>query len=165
MKNILMYFILAIIVAAGVWLFAKRGSQSPALYDSSVSPSVSGSPVQTSDSRAPQVIRTASGLEYADIEIGTGATAKTGQTVSVHYLGTLVDGTKFDSSYDRGQPFTFRLGVGEVIKGWDEGVAGMKVGGKRKLAIPPDLAYGPQGNGPIPPNAVLLFDVELLGIK
>jgi FKBP-type peptidyl-prolyl cis-trans isomerase len=108
--------------------------------------------------------KTASGLAYQDTKVGTGATAAAGQNVSVHYTGWLPDGTKFDSSRDRNQPFDFKLGAGQVIRGWDEGVAGMKVGGRRLLVIPPDLAYGPSGSGPIPPNATLVFDVELLGI-
>jgi FKBP-type peptidyl-prolyl cis-trans isomerase len=105
-------------------------------------------------------------LKKEDIVVGTGAEAKAGNTVSVHYTGWLTDGTKFDSSVDRGQPFEFRLGTGAVIQGWDVGVAGMKVGGKRKLTIPPELAYGPAGAGPlIGPNATLVFDVELLAVK
>lgn len=106
-------------------------------------------------------------LQMEDSVVGTGAEAKPGQTVTVNYTGTFTDGKKFDSSYDHGQPFSFVLGVGQVIKGWDEGVAGMKVGGKRKLIIPPALGYGAAGagNGAIPPNATLVFDVELLGIK
>lgn len=106
------------------------------------------------------------GLQYYDIKVGTGAEAKPGQTVSVHYTGWLTSGKKFDSSVDRGQPFQFKLGAGQVIKGRDEGVAGMKVGGKRQLRIPPDLGYGARGaGGVIPPNATLIFDVELLGVK
>src|SRR6202790_2397070 len=113
---------------------------------------------------------TSSGLQYWDLKEGTGATATTGKTVSVHYTGWLAkDGKKFDSSVDRGQPFMFQLGAGQVIKGWDEGVSGMKVGGKRQLRIPPDLGYGARGTGGanpvIPPNATLIFDVELLGVK
>lgn len=109
---------------------------------------------------------TPSGLEYIDLVEGTGAEARAGQTVSVHYTGWLANGTKFDSSVDRGQPFQFALGRGQVIKGWDLGVAGMKVGGKRRLNIPSDLAYGARGaGGVIPPNARLIFDVELLGVS
>lgn len=108
---------------------------------------------------------TESGLQIIDIEVGSGEEAQAGQTVSVHYTGWLADGTKFDSSVDRGQPFSFPLGGGQVIAGWDEGVAGMKVGGTRRLIIPPDLAYGAQGRPPvIPANAELTFDVELLDI-
>jgi peptidylprolyl isomerase len=109
---------------------------------------------------------TASGLKYYDIVEGTGATPTAGQTVSVHYTGWLEDGTQFDSSIDRGQPFTFVLGQGNVIPGWDEGVATMKVGGKRQLVVPPDLGYGESGaGGVIPPNATLIFEVELLDVQ
>ena len=113
-----------------------------------------------------KVITTNSGLKYIDEQVGTGSEARSGQTVSVHYTGRLANGTKFDSSLDRKQPFSFPLGAGRVIKGWDEGVAGMKVGGKRKLIIPSELGYGARGAGNvIPPNAELHFDVELLEVK
>ena len=108
---------------------------------------------------------TASGLKIEDVTEGTGAEAKPGAQVRVHYTGWLLDGKKFDSSKDRGDPFAFKLGGGQVIRGWDEGVAGMKVGGVRKLTIPPELGYGARGaGGVIPPNATLLFEVELLGV-
>jgi FKBP-type peptidyl-prolyl cis-trans isomerase len=104
-------------------------------------------------------------LEINDIEVGDGAEAVSGAEVTVHYTGTLVDGTKFDSSLDRGEPFSFNLGAGEVIQGWDEGVMGMKVGGKRQLTIPPELGYGDRDLGTIPPNSVLIFEVELLEVN
>ena len=115
---------------------------------------------------APDTQITASGLKITELSVGNGAEASSGQTVVVHYRGTLESGKQFDASYDRGTPFTFPLGAGRVIKGWDEGVVGMKVGGKRKLVIPPDLAYGSRGaGGVIPPNATLVFEVELLDVK
>lgn len=113
-----------------------------------------------------KVIKTESGLQYVDLKEGTGERARSGDTVEVHYTGWLKDGKKFDSSVDRGRPFSFRLGAGQVIKGWDEGVAGMRVGGKRKLIIPPELGYGKRGaGGVIPPDAELIFEVELLKIR
>ncbi len=105
-------------------------------------------------------------LEITDLVVGTGAVAETGKSVEVHYRGTLTDGKEFDSSRKHGQPFSFRLGAGDVIPGWDEGVKGMKVGGKRKLVVPPAMAYGERGaGGVIPPNATLTFEVELLDVK
>ena len=119
----------------------------------------------TPNESEPQLVTTPSGLQYKDIVIGTGAIPQSGQNVVVHYTGKLTDGTKFDSSLDRNQPFSFRIGAGQVIKGWDEGLSTMRVGGKRQLTIPPDLGYGARGaGGVIPPNATLVFDVELLRI-
>jgi len=136
-------------------------------------------PLAAQDAKAPEaekkeeskMHRTPSGLQYTDTVVGTGATPQKGQTVVVHYTGWLWEnnakGKKFDSSLDRGKPFEFKIGQGQVIRGWDEGVATMKVGGKRTLVIPPDLAYGSRGvgNGLIPPNSTLTFDVELLDVK
>lgn len=122
--------------------------------------------MQNTEGSAQNEVTTASGLKYVDLEAGTGAVVQAGQTVQVHYTGWLMNGTRFDSSRDRGQPFTFPLGAGRVIRGWDEGVAGMRIGGKRLLTIPPDLGYGAQGaGGVIPPNATLKFEVELLGLR
>ena len=140
--------ILALVVLAAV---AAACSQSPA-------PGGSGD--------GGNEVTTSSGLKYTDVKDGTGAQPRAGQTAVVHYTGWLLDGTKFDSSKDRGQPFSFPLGQGRVIRGWDEGVATMKVGGVRTLTIPPDLGYGARGaGGVIPPNATLVFEVELLGVR
>ncbi len=118
-----------------------------------------------SHAMAKNVVTTPSGLQYMDVVVGSGASPVAGKKVTVHYTGTLENGTKFDSSVDRKQPFSFVIGVGQVIKGWDEGVMSMKVGGKRKLIIPAKLGYGASGaGGIIPPNATLVFDVELLNV-
>lgn len=105
-----------------------------------------------------------SSLVIEDLVVGTGAVAAAGDTVTVHYVGTLTNGQKFDSSYDRGQPFPFRIGAGQVIAGWDQGVPGMRVGGKRRLTIPPSLGYGSQAVGPIPANSTLVFEIDLIAI-
>ena len=131
---------------------------------------ISASAAYAQDTGKPMTTTTASGLQINDTVAGTGASPKTGQTCVMHYTGWLykdgVKGSKFDSSVDRGSPFEFTIGVGQVIKGWDEGVATMKVGGKRTLIIPAALGYGARGaGGAIPPNATLMFDVELLGVK
>lgn len=118
------------------------------------------------DNNMPDNITTPSGLKYQILKAGRGESPSIGKTVTVHYTGTLEDGSKFDSSRDRGTPFSFKIGIGQVIKGWDEGVGSMKVGELRKLVIPPELGYGSRGAGDvIPPNAILIFDVELLGIS
>jgi len=130
--------------------------------DPLMEPSPAAAPTKAAD----EMITTASGLKYVDRKIGDGASPSAGKKVTVHYTGTLTDGTKFDSSVDRGQPFKFVIGVGQVIKGWDEGIMTMKVGGKRKLIIPPDLGYGARGAGSvIPPDATLIFEVEMLGVE
>ncbi len=181
MKNIFVYIIIIAVIVIGAWLFMRKGSGTASLYDvsrpSGEARSEGAAPTEsatstpsvsvTQTSKPTNMIKTTSGLQYQDVVVGTGAVAKAGQTVTVQYTGTLENGKKFDSSYDRSEPFLFKLGVGEVIKGWDEGVAGMKVGGKRKLIIPASLGYGAQnvGNGLIPPNSVLLFDVELVAVK
>ena len=139
--------VVCILFLFGLMMFAESQSGGP--------PPVSGKPTTTAD-----------GLKYWDVKVGTGATATSGHNVKVHYTGWLTNGKKFDSSVDRKEPFEFKLGAGQVIKGWDEGVAGMKVGGKRRLEIPSELGYGSRGaGGVIPPNATLIFDVELLDVK
>jgi len=131
---------------------------------------VAPAPINRSQAAANEVIEMPNGLKYTDTKVGDGAEATAGKKVSVHYTGWLYNngtkGAKFDSSLDRGQPFQFALGAHQVIAGWDEGVAGMKVGGKRTLVIPPELGYGARGaGGVIPPNSTLMFDVELLGVQ
>jgi len=143
---------IAIVALAAMAVPAQSSSSKP---DTSAPTKVTGKPHTA-----------VGGLEYWDIKEGTGATAANGHAVTVNYTGWLTNGKKFDSSVDRGEPFKFQLGGGQVIKGWDEGVAGMKVGGKRQLRIPPELGYGDRGaGGVIPPNATLIFDVELLGVQ
>jgi FKBP-type peptidyl-prolyl cis-trans isomerase len=130
--------------------------------------SVEAKPAQKAKAKtaAPKTRTLPGGLKVTDLRVGKGATARAGQNVTVHYRGRLTNGKQFDASYDRGEPFTFSLGAGQVIQGWDRGVAGMKVGGKRKLVIPASLGYGAQGaGGVIPPNATLVFDVELLKVQ
>jgi FKBP-type peptidyl-prolyl cis-trans isomerase FkpA len=146
-----------IIFTGGVFLMTQSGNNNQA-SDSMESTSSTNSGSQNAQ-------ESQSGLIKEDLTVGSGAEAAEGKNVTVHYTGTLTDGTKFDSSVDRGQPFTFNLGSGEVIKGWDQGVAGMKVGGKRKLTIPAELGYGSQDKGSIPPNSILIFEVELLEVK
>ena len=148
-------FVLVVLVA--LFASAQTPAKKPATRPNTNAPTkVTGDGVKTDD-----------GLQYWDIRVGNGETAKEGSRVRVHYTGWLTTGKKFDSSVDAGQPFDFIIGNGEVIKGWDEGVAGMRVNGKRQLRIPPTLAYGEKGteDGSIPPNATLIFDVQLLAIQ
>lgn len=168
----LMVLILIASLVGGYFLITNKPSS---LLVASPSPSSQSLTIQTSMPSASitpiaspkaSVITMDNGLKIEDIKVGTGEEAVGGKKVTVNYSGTLTDGTKFDSSYDRNQPFSFNLGAGEVIEGWDLGVAGMKVGGKRKLTIPSDLGYGSAGaGGVIPPNATLIFEVDLLGVE
>jgi FKBP-type peptidyl-prolyl cis-trans isomerase len=152
-KTFIIVAIGSVIVIVGVGYFLLTGQDKAMLSQNSTpAPSLS----------LPKVEK---GFKVEDEKVGTGKEAKSGDTVTVNYKGTLTDGTVFDSSYDRNEPFTTQIGVGQVIKGWDLGIPGMKVGGKRKLTIPADLGYGSQGAGKIPPNATLLFEVELLDVK
>ena len=146
---------LAIILGLAAFAVAQSTTQKSKAPDTSAPTKVTGDGVKTP-----------SGLQYWDIRVGNGETAKEGSHVRVHYTGWLTTGKKFDSSVDAGKPYDFTIGNGEVIKGWEEGVAGMKVGGKRQLRIPPDLAYGAKGYaGVIPPNATLIFDIQLLAVQ
>lgn len=187
-KNIVPYFIVIFVIFLGIGGIFFLSNQSstplnqnpndliPTLFPSShVSPTaspqqpaiISEKPQNTNSSSGANMdnfITTQDGLKYLDEVVGTGDEVKSGDTVTVHYLGTLENGVKFDSSYDRNAPFTTQIGVGHVIKGWDEGIVGMKTGGKRKLVIPSDLGYGNQSAGSIPPNSTLVFEVELLKI-
>jgi FKBP-type peptidyl-prolyl cis-trans isomerase len=170
--------LLGVVFVAGSALFFSPSQKLEAQSDSTAAtPTVAAvttptdattTPVATPAVKKSKIkwITTPSGLQYQILKHGTGAIAEVGQTVTVNYTGWLTDGTKFDSSVDRNQPFQFALGAGQVIKGWDEGVAGMRVGEKRKLMIPPDIGYGANGaGGVIPPNATLIFDVELLNAQ
>jgi len=146
-RNIIIVFVIIAMVAVGIGFLVFGGGG------------------RGSNPAPGETVTTPSGLKYIDEVVGTGASPKPGQNVTVHYTGTLENGTKFDSSVDRGQPYSFPIGTGQVIKGWDEGLMTMKVGGKRRLIVPPNLGYGSSGKGTIPPNSTLIFEVELLGIK
>ena len=172
-KSILITIVVVACVLLAAWYFTRRtveeNNLSPVatptptpVLSISESPAVTENPKQTPG----PVITLSGGLKVQDLVTGTGAEAKNGKTISVHYVGTLENGKKFDSSVDRGQPFNFVLGSGQVIQGWEKGFVGMKVGGKRKLIIPPSLGYGSTGAGNmISPNATLIFEVELLGVS
>lgn len=174
MKSILLsvgLMLVCVVVLALAQVGSKQDSAIAANLTQTTPPPASvtenNTPIKSNTmSDATNTVTTPSGLKYIEEKEGTGETPQTGQTVVVHYTGTLQDGTKFDSSRDRNRPFEFTIGVGQVIKGWDEGVSTIKVGGRRQLIIPPELGYGARGaGGVIPPNATLFFDVELLGIK
>ena len=155
MNRFIIFFVIAVLVVGGAWWYVKRGEDSARQEELAAA---------QRSVQAENELKNKMNIE--DVVVGTGAEAKSGNTVTVNYTGTLTDGTKFDSSYDHGQPFSFLLGAGQVIKGWDLGVAGMKVGGKRKLTIPAELAYGAAGvPGRIAPNSTLLFTVELLKVE
>jgi peptidylprolyl isomerase len=188
-KNIVPVLIVLLVLfagIAGIFYLSNQGTSNqnqnpldliPTLFPSSpVSPTtipqnpaiITPQPVSnnaTSGANMDNFITTPSGLKILDEKLGQGNEVKSGDTVTVNYLGTLENGTKFDSSYDRNAPFTTQIGVGQVIKGWDEGIVGMKIGGKRKLIVPPALGYGSQGMGSIPPNSTLIFEVELVSFK
>jgi len=157
------FLALCVILAFGTVACKKDGTAEPASQP--VKPTAAAK-VEAPEPAKEGLVKTASGLQYEEIVVGQGATPQAGQKVKVHYTGWLTNGTKFDSSVDRGQPFMFTVGRGQVIKGWDEGLLTMKIGGKRKLTIPPELGYGARGaGGVIPPNSTLIFDVELLGVE
>jgi peptidylprolyl isomerase len=159
---------LALLILAGALApvaFAACGDRDDATPDTPTAAATATATTTTGPVTLKNPTTTPSGLQYEDIVVGTGASPQQAGRVTVHYTGKFLDGKKFDSSVDRGQPFTFVIGVGQVIKGWDEGVATMKVGGKRNLIIPPDLAYGARGQGPIPPNTPLYFEVELISVQ
>ncbi len=157
------YLLLVLLVTLGV---SCGGSDPTNIPTPKPTASPTAAPTATTSKEASELTTTPSGLQYRDLVVGTGEEARIGATAVVHYTGWLEDGTKFDSSVDRGTPFDFVIGRGQVIKGWDEGVGSMNVGGKRELIIPPDLAYGDRGAGSvIPPGATLKFEVELIGLR
>jgi peptidylprolyl isomerase len=158
-KNFLLTVVVGI-AALGVFSYFIFGFYPGTPDTSTANKSIEGA-ADTNSNTAPQ----ATELKIEDIKKGEGPEVKSGDTVEIHYKGTLTNGKKFDSSYDRGTPFETKIGVGQVIEGWDKGVVGMQVGGKRKLTIPPSMGYGDRAAGEIPPNSTLIFEVELLGIK
>ncbi len=163
-KTVFAYVLIIIFVGIGVWLFTRRPATEvdPFLQSQGRRNNESA---QRDGNVGTGTIKMENGLQIQDLKAGTGPEVKLGQGLTMHYSGTLENGTKFDSSYDRGEPFRFVLGAGQVIQGWDLGIQGMKVGGKRKLIIPSSLGYGERGIGPIPPNATLIFEVELLAAE
>lgn len=166
-KKNLLFLAILIIVLLGILIFFPFSNQTNKGQKIKTSPTptsvIINSPVPSL--RSDNFVTMNDGLKIEDIATGSAREVKSGDTVTVNYVGTLTDGTKFDSSYDRNMPFTTLIGVGQVIKGWDEGIIGMKVGGKRKLVIPSSLGYGDQSAGSIPPNSTLIFEVELMSVK
>jgi FKBP-type peptidyl-prolyl cis-trans isomerase len=160
-NTILVLALVAFITGASYFVLSQKRDTNVTTFSTDSEQGASTSSPNTATDSANQ----ASGLKIEDVTVGTGEEAKSNSLVTVHYKGTLENGTQFDSSYERNQPFTTPLGQGSVIKGWDLGIPGMKVGGTRRLTIPADLAYGSQGQGSIPPNSTLIFVVELLEVK
>ncbi len=174
LKNTFVYIVLVIFVGIAIWFFMQKAQNNNngeigKLVGNSPSPTPTPEASQASDKGTmvenAKWVKLEGGLEYQDVVVGSGDEAKSGDMIATNYVGTFSDGTKFDSSYDRGQPFAFILGGGMVIKGWDVGIVGMKVGGKRKLIIPPQLGYGSAARAGIPANSTLLFEVELMAVK
>ncbi|HEX7260144.1 MAG TPA: FKBP-type peptidyl-prolyl cis-trans isomerase [Candidatus Saccharimonadia bacterium] len=153
--------VIAVVVVGSTLAFSQTAKKAPGASQDSNKPGIETPPRTKEQTIQGDTME----LQKTDEVVGTGPEAVAGKKVTVHYLGTLTNGTKFDSSYDRNEPFGFTLGGGQVIKGWDEGVAGMKVGGKRKLVIPPEMGYGNQAVSTIPANSTLVFEVELLGVE
>lgn len=158
-------FLVLLSVVGGIIVFSSKQSQNTTLQTSTPSANITSEAGESLATPSGSPIMNTTELQIEDQKIGTGETAVSGKKVTVNYAGTLTNGSKFDSSYDRNQPFSFTLGAGEVIEGWDLGVEGMKVGGKRKLTIPPSLGYGSSDLGVIPPNSTLIFEVELLKVE
>ena len=160
MKKVIIFLVVAVVVLYAAYAFR------PSLESLAPSEQAEEQTIEPVAQEAEEVsMENVTELQIEDITVGDGEEAVAGKTITVHYTGTLTDGTKFDSSKDRGTPFSFNLGAGQVIQGWDQGFEGMKVGGVRKLTIPPAMGYGASGAGPIPPNSTLIFEVELLGVE
>ena len=168
-KHVFIFIVLILALGAGGWALYSRSQSSEGSMEELIStptPVPADAMDEQTQQTAGEVMTLEGGLKVQDLKVGEGQEAKAGDTIAVHYTGWLTDGTKFDSSLDRGQPFAFALGQGMVIQGWDMGVQGMRIGGKRRLEIPPQLGYGERGAGDIiPPGATLIFEVELLAIQ
>lgn len=171
-KSVYIFTILVIFVAIAVWFVVQKTREVNEVTETpmptavaTLSPDSTSSPQATPEDSAGKPIKYDNGLVVQDVVVGSGKTAESGDTLNAHYIGALENGTVFDNSYDRGQPLQFVLGSGQLIQGWELGLIGMKEGGKRKLLIPPELGYGSRGAGKaIPPNATLLFEIELIGV-